>query len=122
MQNPTKLKTFPSNPAYAYVFNTIYENVYDKQPNTIQPFGVRVKSHFTNSDITPIVISENPPWLNPRHIFNLELTKYKKSETNPLLIHFAEIVSITSEYSAIYTDGCNKNIDITFSVHDKTNA
>jgi hypothetical protein len=29
----------------------LYENVYDKQPNTIQPFGLRVKSHFENSDI-----------------------------------------------------------------------
>ena len=36
-----------------------------------------------------------------------ELTQHKKSETNPLLIqqHFAEIRSVTSEYSAIYTDG-----------------
>ena len=33
-------------------------------------------------------------------------TKYKKSETGPLLIqqHFAETKSVTSEYSAIYTD------------------
>jgi hypothetical protein len=39
--------------------------------------------------------------------FNFELTQHKKSETNPLLIqqHFAEIRSVTSEYSAIYTDG-----------------
>jgi hypothetical protein len=39
--------------------------------------------------------------------FNFELTKYKKSESNPLLIqqHFAEIRTVTSEYSAIYTDG-----------------
>ena len=31
----------------------------------------------------------------------------QKSETNPLLIqqHFAEIRSVTSEYSTIYTDG-----------------
>jgi hypothetical protein len=30
-----------------------------------------------------------------------------QSETNPLLIqqHFAEVRSVTSEYSAIYTDG-----------------
>jgi hypothetical protein len=37
--------------------------------------------------------------------FNFELTKYKKSESNPLLIqqHFAEIRSVTSECSAIYT-------------------
>ena len=38
--------------------NPLCENVYDKQPNTIQPFGLRVKSHFENSyinfdDITP---------------------------------------------------------------------
>jgi len=58
-------------------------------------------------DVAPIVIPENPPWLNPNPIFNFELTQYKKSETNPLLIqqHFAEIRSATSEYSAIYTDG-----------------
>jgi len=71
-----------------------------------------LKSHFSNSninldDIAAIVIPENPPWLNPNPIFNFELTKYKKSLTNPLLIqqHFAEIRSIKSEYSAIYTDG-----------------
>ena len=58
-------------------------------------------------DIAPIVIHENPPWLNPKSTFNFELTQYKKSETNALLIqqHFAEIRSVISEYSAIYTDG-----------------
>jgi hypothetical protein len=45
----------------------LYENVYDKQPNTIQPFGLRVNTHFENSDINlddiaPIVIPENPSW------------------------------------------------------------
>jgi hypothetical protein len=38
----------------------------DKQPNTIQPFGLRVNTHFEYSDINlddiaPIVIPENPP-------------------------------------------------------------
>jgi len=72
----------------------------------------KTKSHFENSDINlddiaSIVIPENPPWLNPKPTFNFELTQYKKSETNPLLIqqHFAEIKSVTSAYSAIYTDG-----------------
>jgi hypothetical protein len=51
-------------------------------------------------DIVPIVIPENPPWLNPKPIFNIELTKYKKSKTKALLLqqHFAEIRSVTSEY------------------------
>ena len=37
----------------------------------------------------------------------MNLHQYRKAEINPLLIqqHFAEIKSITSEYSAIYTDG-----------------
>ena len=87
----TKLKASPSNPAHDCVFNPLYENVYDKQPNTIQPFGLRVNTHFENSDINlddiaPIVIPENPPWLNPKPTFIFELTQHKKSETNPLLI------------------------------------
>jgi hypothetical protein len=102
LQYVTKLKTYPSNPAYDCVFNPLYENVYDKQPNTIQPFGPPVKLHFENSDINvdniaPIVIPENLPWLNPKPTFNFELTQYKKSETNSLLIqqHFTEIRSVT---------------------------
>ena len=53
------------------------------------------------------VIPENPPSLNPKPIFNFEGTQYKKCETNPLLVqqYFSEIRSVTSEYSAIYTDG-----------------
>ena len=46
----------------------------------------RVNTHFENSDINlddiaPIVIPENPPWLNPKPTFNFELTQHKKSET-----------------------------------------
>ena len=70
MQYAIKLKAYPSNPAHDCVFNPLHGNVYDKQPNTIQPFGLRVDIHFENSDINlddiaPIVIPENPPWLNP---------------------------------------------------------
>jgi hypothetical protein len=43
MQYATKLKAYPANPAHP-----LYENVYDKQPNTIQPFGLRVITHFEN--------------------------------------------------------------------------
>ena len=73
-------------------------------------------SNIKLDDIAPIVIHENPPWLNPKPTFNFELTQHKKSETNPLLIqqHFAEIRSVTSEYSAIYTDG-SKDGDIVVS-------
>jgi hypothetical protein len=65
-------------------FHPLCENVYDKQPNTIHVFGLRVKSHIENSninldDIAPIVILENPPWLSLKPIFNFERTQYKQS-------------------------------------------
>ena len=83
MQYAMKLKAYSSNPAYNGVFNPLFENIYDKQPNTIQPFELRVKSHFENSvinldDIAPIIIHENPPQLNPKPIFNFENTKIRK--------------------------------------------
>ena len=43
-QYSTKLKAYPSNPAHDCVFNPLYENVYDRKPNTIQPFGLRVNT------------------------------------------------------------------------------
>ena len=51
--------------------------------------------------IIPILVHENPPWLNAKTTF--------KSEANPWLNqqHFTEIRSLTSEYSTIYTDGSN---------------
>ena len=109
------MKAYPSNPGYDCVFNPLFENVYDKQPNTIQPFE---NSDINLDDIAPIVIHENPPWLNPTPIFNIELSKYKKSEKNPLLIqqHFAEIRSVASEYSAIYTDGSKDGDRVTLAV------
>ena len=65
VQYVIKLKAFPSNAAFGHVFNPLYEYAYDKQPNAIQPFGLRVNTHFENSDINlndiaPIVIPENP--------------------------------------------------------------
>ena len=70
------------------LFHPLYENVYDKQPNTIQSFGLRVKSHFVIyyinlDDIAPIVIPEKPPWLNRKLFFSFELTNYKISENQP---------------------------------------
>ena len=89
MQYATNLKAYPSNAAHDSVFYPLYENVYDKQPNTIQHFGLRVNTHFENSDINlddiaPIVIPENPPWLNPKRTFSFELTQHIKIRNKPL--------------------------------------
>jgi hypothetical protein len=51
MEYITTLKAYPSNPAYDFVFNHLNENVYDKQPNTIQTFVLRIQLHFNHSDL-----------------------------------------------------------------------
>ena len=51
MQYATKLKAYLPNPAHDCLSNPFDENAYGKQANTIQHFGLLVKSHFDNSDI-----------------------------------------------------------------------
>jgi hypothetical protein len=56
--------------------------------SALQPFGLRVNTHFENSDINlddiaPIVIPENPPWLNPKPrlvCFNIQTLNWRRSE------------------------------------------
>ena len=112
MQYATKLKAYPGNPAHDCVFKPLYENIFEKHPNKIQPFGIRIKPHLNNSginldEIAAIEIPHNPPWLNPKPVFIYDLRKHKKSDTNHLIIqqHFAEIKSCYPDYSTIYTDG-----------------
>ena len=40
MQYATKLKAYHADPACGCIFDPLYETVHDKQPNTIQPFGL----------------------------------------------------------------------------------
>ena len=112
LQYATKLKAYPSNPAYNCVFNPLYEPIFEKHPNKIPSFGIRIKPHIEALDIdldtiAPVEISKSPPWEFPKPKFIYDLRKHKKSDTNPLIIqqHFAEIISFKTDYSTIYTDG-----------------
>ena len=75
MQYATKLKDYPGNPAHDCVFKPLYQNIFEKHPNKIQTFGLRIKSRLENSginldEIAAIEIPHNPPWLNPkRYLF-----------------------------------------------------
>ena len=71
---------------------------YFKSTKTIQPFGVRMKSHIISyiidlQEIATVDIPKSPPWLLLKPKFVFDLRKYKKSEANQLLIQqqFAEI-------------------------------
>ena len=87
------MKAYPSNHAYDCVFNPLYENVYEKQPNAIQSFWTSNKIilwKFWYKCGWHITIPEKHPWLSPKPIFNLD--------------HFA-FRSVTSAYTVIHTNG-----------------
>jgi hypothetical protein len=110
MQYATRLKAYSSNPVYDCVFNPLYENVYDIQPNTIQTFGIRVKFplfFFKFGWHSTYFNSWKSSMVKPKTYLLFWAYTIQKSETNPLLIqqHLAEIISVTTECSAIYTDG-----------------
>ena len=82
LQYAAKLKAYPSNPAHNCVFKPLYTTNYEKQPNTIQPFGLRIKPHLEASnvhldEIACIKTPKKPPWLNPKPVFNFELCSIK---------------------------------------------
>jgi hypothetical protein len=79
MHYATNLKTCLSNPAYDCVFNpfTINNPI---QFNLLDFYDtLKINSYINLDGIAPMVIPENPPWINPKPTFNFELTKYKKS-------------------------------------------
>ena len=65
LQYATKLRAYPSNPAYNCVFDPMYENIFEKHPNKIPSFGIRMKPHIEALDIdldtiAPVEISKSP--------------------------------------------------------------
>jgi hypothetical protein len=81
------LKAYPSNPAHDCVLILYMKMFMINNPIQFNLLDFQ-NSDINLDDIAPIVIPENPPWLNPKPTFIFELTQHKKSETNPLLIHF----------------------------------
>ena len=112
LQYATKLKAHPNNPAYDCVFHPEYSDLFEKFPNKIASFGIRIKPHVEESginfeEIAETSIPSSPPWIFPQPKLIFDLRKYKKSETNHLLIQqdFAEIKETYPKHKFIYTDG-----------------
>ena len=108
LQYATKLRAYPSNPAYDCVFNPLYQDIYQKHENKIPPFGIRIKPHIDACDINldtiiPSAIPKCPPWELPKPVFIFDLRQHKKSTTNPLIIqqHFFEL-KISRLFSSVY--------------------
>lgn len=68
LQFVLKMKSNPKNPVHDSVFNPKYENVYDRKPTAVKPFGLRMLDSIQSSQLNLHKVMKNnildsPPWL-----------------------------------------------------------
>ena len=98
------------------MFNPNFETKYNNNLKAIKPLGLRIQKHIQDSNIDLNIISEFnipdiPIWEIPKPTVNLDLSKLKKSETNPLEFNqkFAELKCAFNSFEETYTDGSKDN-------------
>ena len=112
LQYALKIKSTPNNPVHDTIFNPNYAPLYEKKPNTIPSFGIRIKESLQKVCNDPNIIAQNeipeiPPWTLPSAVVDLSLTADKKdiSEAPYLLNKFRELKHKYSNHKFVYTDG-----------------
>jgi len=112
----TCMCSFPTNPAYPYVFSNKFEDFYINHPSFIPPFGTQTLSHFEASNVPKAsIITEyiphTPPWLlkHPSIIYTLH--RHAKTPTAPHIYRtlFYELRDKYPNRHPIYTDGSKEN-------------
>ena len=84
LQYITKLKSYPSNPAYSMVFDPNYKVLYSNKPKAIPSFGIRKEPKMENTQIDLDLIAEykvpeTPPWTFEQPTVIFDLTSHRKS-------------------------------------------
>ena len=115
LQYAIRIAANPSNPVHKVSFPPyISEEVvqlYERKPNVIRSFGLRVaplleSANILEDKIEEHFVSEIPPWCIRKPEINLTLHSGKKSESNPHLREsFHQLQSQFIDYQCIYTDG-----------------
>jgi hypothetical protein len=112
VQYVLKLKSNPSNPTYASVFQCNYTAVFETKPNVILTLGLRLRQTILDSgiDLNCIAnysIPETPPWLLLKPHFDYGLYNIgTKSSTPPdeFISSYNELISLYQSYENISTD------------------
>ena len=105
LQYATKLFANPSNPAFDCVFHACYQDLYNKKVTAIPPFGIRIKPYIEECGINFNIIqnqtlTDDPPWLLDKPEVNLDLAKFKKSETSEQ-VYQQEFAIIKDNYARL---------------------
>ena len=106
-----KLSAFPSNPAFNHVVKPGYGRLFERQPRSIPPLGMRVVEDLDSANLRlPILTCPlylRPPWLMPVPVVSLFLCEFVKRCTLPHVFRgrFYEFLDKHKEFYQIYTDG-----------------
>ena len=111
-----KLKANPSNPTYKCVFGSQLVQAFEKKPNEIRPFGIRMNEYFQAFDIDVDLVCDDPletnvpSWKLSKPVINLSMTSLKK-DTTPESVYrqrFFEQSVNYKHFDKIFTDGSLK--------------
>ena len=114
LQYALKIKSTPTSPTFDCLYNTPMETIekFQKHPNKIPPFGIRVREDLDDFDLSDEDVSEFrfssiPPWKLDRVKIDLDLSKFLKSQTSEkeFLKAFNELNKKYPQHFQIFTDG-----------------
>ena len=112
LQYAIRLAANSSNPAFEVTFPPQFQEYYERKPNAIKSFGLRIAPllESTNINIKNIQkhsFSDIPSWCitKPNILFDLHNSKTLLSDSHLMKQNFQELQSRLSDYQHIYTDG-----------------
>ena len=84
----TKLKFYPSNPAYDCTFNPKYKQQFEQKAKTIKPFGLRMEpilqeSAISVTNVHKSILPQIPLWIIKKPQVILQLNKLPRTKTHP---------------------------------------
>ena len=112
LQYAIRLAANPSNPAFEVTFPPQFQEYYERKPNAIKSFGLRIaplleSSNINTKNIQKHSFSDIPSWCitKPTILFDLHNSKKSLSDSHLMKQNFQELQSRLSDYQHIYTDG-----------------
>ena len=101
-----------ANPAFEVTFPPQFQEYYERKPNAIKSFGLRIaplleSANINTKNIQKHSFSDIPSWCitKPTILFDLHNSKKSLSDSHLIKQNFQELQSRLPDYQHIYTDG-----------------
>ena len=108
-----KIRSCPENPAYSCLFETPLMKLFEANPVSTAPLGIRILPFLEEAEIPLKYVNDDKlltdlsPWTLPEVEIRLDLTRFRKAETNQLVYKgaYIELCSKYKGFERIFTDG-----------------